>query len=1432
MAQPTHLVPRFWSIRGEEIYTDDFGFLLDTGVFSAVNKHLNHLRDLMDVPCLILLGEQGMGKTTALQHERDTANAALAVVQHVDLGEVSSDTALVNQVFQGPCWTESAAGRERYLLLDAYDECRVTLREVGRILRREFRSRDRTHLRVRIASRTGAWVSSLEEDLSELWPSGISAYELAPMRRRDVLEIACGHGINVPERFFQTMADAEALPLAVNPQHLEWLIALYQRDGVLPRSRFELYERGCIAIVEEKNPSRREAGKLGQLTAPQRLAIAGRLAALTLICGRAGIWRGSEAETPAGWLSIGEASGGEEFANGQRFAVTADGVREVMADTGLFTSRGPERLAWAHRTYGEFLAARHLDEHALPEEQLRSLLLHPEGTGQIVPQLQQVAGWLAVRRREVLRWICAADPQVLLDADLAAASDADREMAVAVLLNGAREQRAQDFDLRYRNYRKLGHPRIAEQLRQAITDKTNPFVARRMAIDISEQCCLDAVSDDLANVALDHTDELDAREWAAHPLNRSGNDTARRRLRGILTADVPEDVNDGLRGSALRALWPRDLTFTDVIGCLTPQRQPTYGGTYAHFIGHDFVAGLNVADLPGVLNWIGTWNHSRRQTGDFHRLSDRVFLRAWDEMEYPGIAEALARNIWNRVRDHEDIFWRPFEDSETARFATDDDKRRRLLTCILPLLSTERWEHRALLSSQSRLVRPEDLRWLIARLDAEVAGPRRDILASLIAEFFTGDSSLWEPLFAAADRHPELGARLVFWRTPIEVNSETATRLREEYAQDRVQENRRAERAAQIPDPQQNIERLLAHSEAGHFEAWVWMSKELTREAGDRYYENAFRSNLSDSPGWHAADYATRCRIVESAANFLENSDSQTDSWFDDPIVINELTLAGFKALRLVRDQDPNRLQRLDSAVWENWLPTTLGHPQPGDETGDEAQRTLVALAFDRVPDQAIKWLRRFVGRENRHVVVTHTVQDDGTRVEHREPYAIDVTRLVHLCWTDRVAAVLFEAMWEPHINSAVFSQILGGLIRHGHAEAICRAVALLHVPLPDDVDARQRCHGAAVALFRHAIREFWPAFANLFQHEPGFCIEVLRTTVSRFAPSAGEPAGLMTEDQQADLCLWLYLHVPPRTETEVRRGGPVGPDFDLEQFRNNLLNGLAARGTTAAVAALDRLIDNLPNEVGLRYVRENAWQRALETSWSPPSPRQLFDLINDSKQRLIRSGDELMRVVVESLKRFEARLQSGTPISFILWNHSHDASKRDRWRPKSEDEFSDVLKSQLEADLSSRGVISNREVELNFRRDYTDIHVVAYFVDDNRVRSELTRLVIEVKGCWNDKLYEAMQSQLRDRYLQSHDYRHGLYVVGWFLCDRWDDDHHQKKDARRIMPVTIGDSQAAFSKQALELSTNRASLQALVFDASLPANKPATGANSEATFN
>jgi hypothetical protein len=134
-------------------------------------------------------------------------------------------------------------------------------------------------------------------------------------------------------------------------------------------------------------------------------------------------------------------------------------------------------------------------------------------------------------------------------------------------------------------------------------------------------------------------------------------------------------------------------------------------------------------------------------------------------------------------------------------------------------------------------------------------------------------------------------------------------------------------------------------------------------------------------------------------------------------------------------------------------------------------------------------------------------------------------------------------------------------------------------------------------------------------------------------------------------------------------------------------------------------------------------------------------------------------------------------------------------------------------------GIIVNREVEIR-QAERTDIHVDATTQEAGAYRYDKATVIIETKGCWNRELNEAMKTQLVDRYLNNHPSPYGLYLIGWFICDRWDNSDDRKRDARRLTR-SLEDSEERFNQQARNLSQQGIQVLTLILNTTLPDERP-----------
>jgi hypothetical protein len=553
---------RFWCPRNGAINLSDGGFLYDpdseyatySGTEAVAFEKIAHL------PCMALLGEPGIGKSAALDDLREMSQESAAAtggkLLYINLNEYGDESRLIRDLFEAEDYTAWIHGDHiLHLFIDSLDECRLRIPQVGVLMANRLR-RVRDHLprlRLRIACRTADWPESLDGALPELWgKDAYGAFELVPLRWQDASLAADANGVD-PERFREELNRTETVPLAIKPVTLGLLLSVFDDQGRLPRTRYELYERGCLMLCDEPNPDRRSSGEVGALSAQEKMAVASKVAAVSIFCRFPIIAIGGvEGTEHLDEINASELVGGDEPVGTSSIMVSQGAIREAIA-TGLFSARGPQRMGFSHQTYAEFLASRYLTMQGVSAKTALSVLCHPDDPdGHIVPQLYEVAGWAASVDAEVLTTIARRDPKVLLRCDESSLDDDSRRIIISELLQALQDGRDNDreWDL-HRKYTKLAHPDLAEQLLPWIVDATKADAARETAIEIAKVCGVRDVQAALVDIVLNPSEVLRVRDAAAYALCDIADTDTLKRLVPAAKDEIGNDPQDQLKGNAL-----------------------------------------------------------------------------------------------------------------------------------------------------------------------------------------------------------------------------------------------------------------------------------------------------------------------------------------------------------------------------------------------------------------------------------------------------------------------------------------------------------------------------------------------------------------------------------------------------------------------------------------------------------------------------------------------------------------------------------------------------------------------------------------------------------------------------------------------------------------------------------------------------------------
>ncbi len=1411
MAKNFYNWQRYWCPRDASYNLQDGGYLSDPkGEWgAAVNPYLMAFEGVAQSPCLVLLGEPGIGKTRAVEMNWETIQAQARAAGHdvlwIDLRTGDTEERLIKKIFENSIFRTWLEGSNfLFLFLDSLGECLLRVSTVAALLKEELKTYSVDRLRLRIACRTAEWPALLEDDLIKQWgEKAVQVLELAPLRRADVSLAAEARGIK-PSEFLDAVQNAEAVPLAIKPVTLEFLLNTYSQAGSLPSTQVELYELGCRLLCGEPSESRNASRATGNLSADQRMMVAGRIAILTLLCSRYAVYtEADQGAVPPGTLPVREIAWGIEPTSHGSFAVTEDAVQETLG-TGLFSARGAGLLGWSHQTYAEFLAAWYLRQKQVPQDQILSLIQHPGDAGEhLVPQLEELAAWIVGMTPGIFRKIMDTDPAVLLRSDIATADTADCEKLVAKLLEKAAEGLLHDrwmFDHRPRFY-KLKHPHLPDQLRSIIADCSRNPDERTLAIRIAEACRCGELQDELATVALDAADVLPVRIHAAYAVQQIGDQLTRARLRPLAYGDAGEDPDDDLKGCGLQALWPDALTVDELFPLLKRPKKSNLYGLYQAFLETDLTAKLQVFDLPVALRWAAQHQADHHQIAALDKLAWQITKLGWEKMNEPDILEPLAATILNRIRQHIVL---PSDGVEDEPTPSQHLKRRQLLKAILAGANISNIDLHFMVYLSPPLAMPADISWLIQQAK-ETSNPETEYLyAQLVGRTFSyGDRENWEVVIQASQSGGALTEVLASRFAAIPLDSPIAQEWRE-LAQNEEQQRSQQVHTLVTPPPAELIAQRLHQFENGIMDAWWLLNLDLTLRPGSKRYGPEHAFDLTQEPGWQAADDQTKLRILAAAEKYLLLQDPEPDRWFGTSHPLRP-ALAGYRALHLLLSEQPEALSKLPVQTWTKWIPIILSFPLYAFNENNEQHLLMVGKAFRIDPTTVVEVLLKII----------------DAQIAKGE--AIVAVNMMAYCWEPALALALLEKAKEDGLTPGNVSVLLGEVLRRGEPELIvvrdearkfATALIAAFTADPASPEARLMAVAAAHELMLYAADAGWPEVWAAIQRDVDFGRALLEAVASRDR-LRGQVAPHLTEEQAGDLFLWLAAQYPYAEDPQHEGVYEVDLRDQIMQWRDSLLIGLERRGTPAAVFALHRVSTARPDLLWLQAVLLRAQENTRRVTWSPLRPDQVLRLTSDSSLRFVQSGHQLLQVVTESLMRLQKKLIGETPMAQFLWSNMPDGKT---YRSKDEEAFSDYVKDHLVGDLKNRGIVVNREVQIRkghgaTRGEDTDIHVDAVIPGEGSNVSDRITLLIESKGCWHAELGSAMRTQLVDRYLKDNLCRQGLYLIGWFRSTAWD-----QADTRwsRTPKITFVEAQDKFRDQAVQLSVEDLKVAAFVLDVPL----------------
>ncbi|MEV4876860.1 hypothetical protein [Streptomyces cyaneofuscatus] len=1388
--------------------------------------------------------------TNGLPHVFDTwsrGSDACLWVTGGDLTEHSYQEELGSHLLSLPLEGDAAGGAGVLtVVLDQADESPL-LPRLSRSLRRSLSGRDTSRVRFLMACRTADYRAALTSALAEAF-GACRCVDLAPLSRTEAVALA--DSADVPgEDLVAAAESAGAAVLAGVPLTLELLVLTYQADGQLHGRPEELFASGVARLAEGPDPHRLKKPLI--TTALQRLTVAGRIAAWMLLSGHRTVWRGATFEAGTYDLPGDVLVGGTERTAAGPFEISPQVVEECLAtalftapDDGRVAFRHSSVAAYLAARY---LTDRKITQRQL--ENL-FLVGAPDGETATIPApLRETAAWLVAMNPSGGDWLAAADPESLAVHSALVRSDAVRRLTVSRLLERAAQVELGDTRWQLSRW-DLRHPELADQLADNLELDPAEGAASwqstariRLAIQLAQEAgtAHPRLADVLLRLVRNGRWHQTERRLAARAAFACDPGRAVPVLVEVLdTLSAPScpellDPDHELRGTLLSLLWPHHLDAATMLGALRPPSPDLYGN-YAHFL-KNMPGECRDEDLPSLLVWASEVvcrpDSGYVFSGDRFEISliNGVIDRAMQTPDVAQHAGTLAKIIFGLLHDHHKVQLPDcLQPDEHGDETPEIRSRRRLLTQALVREAVRAnfeprtvayqiacdWERRPSLrldassapesATRHQLVDREDFPWVLEQT-VEVARSGDEAATQVYGElaswtFPSDDPHAFE--LAYDNTHPAWPYLSSFYAA-IPVNSPLAEALRHNYSADRVHWPEAAAFMAQQT-------RLLAEARAGDNDSlWQFLwGLRVDPQTGE--FAQTAQGALSTWPAAVALG-DDLSDLAELARRYLTTEHDRADSWLPHARR-NKCSWAGYALLTELHRADP--LLEFPERVWSSWAAAILTEFMGMSTSYMEAVRVdLLRLAARHAPESValrVSQVARAALTAGRQPIELNAI-DPRWAPELRtclEDLAIDLSTCLGLA-----SEAAERALADPPENAGHLTclpdndEAREAALRTWHsilAALLTTDSRVVHEIVDASIDGSRETPLAARAavLAAHALltadaEAHWPRVRNFAGTDPEFGRKLAEACART---EAERIQGSLSETLVADLYSWLSGLYDPEEDEPLRGVRWISDEEQARKWRDRLLAELSRRATAEAIRQLRQLATLYPSRLAIAAALVEATKQHAVASWSQVRTEDVVRLLQDPARRVIRTSTDLLDVVHEVLEEVCRALPSHCE---LLWDRTPGRRPRrpsvenplipDVWRPKPEAALCAYLAHELQLRLAGRRVAVNREVLIHPTDPYgagdrPDLLIEAMPTpgdDPSITASGSVKLVIEVKGSWNDEVPTAQAEQLAGRYLPEAGTDAGIYIVGWYPIELWDATGDKRKtQAKKLQLDTL----------------------------------------------
>lgn len=1335
---------RYWHNLGEVLPLDENGFLRDPNIgwFHVYyqDKDVYTLSDLMQTDCLLLLGEPGIGKSTELEKLESEEKKRQHRKVSFTLRRFESKIDFKESVLNNDQVSDWIKGNSEPLsiYLDGLDEALLdakkisygvvdvvkTLIKFGRVF-------------LRVTCRTSDLPKEFQSEISSIFSENLKSVELAPLRKEDIKLAAQEYGID-EEAFFSAIYEKELGALASRPITLNMLIKEYLDYGKISEDINEVYEKGCLYLLEDSE-DRIEAGYKSTLTQSQRLIIAERIAANLILCNYSNLYTGTIHELKKVDLNVDEIDRGKELIPtiGETIEVHKEAIDEVI-QTSLFKSLGGRRFSFTHQTLAEYLTARYLMRNQLQMPQLESILLHEDGVSSgVIPQLKEVAMWLASMHDGFFKRLIEVDPIILLKSSIWV-KDKERLKALlkSLIKKVSERSRTPDYRRHFKFLKNFDFEGIQELLRSELSISKYDDHSKRFILDIIDAIGIEEMADKLIDIVLDDDSGLRLKNHALDILYDFDNKSEfYSKLLSLLKS--PDENDYLLIANSIKVLYPAHISSSQLIEIF--EYSADLKERILKISGYHILKKSESKELAILLEWASEnfpeKNYPSKGSAEFF---DEIILKGIKHINEDKIKKSLSQYIFKKIKKIYKIFDSTFSEKSYKEFLSQRKERRLIVEEIISIFLKEEDEDSVykLTRYEHALVVEEDFDWVLNHVlaaDEEREGIVWVKVLDRLFKFYEPDH-IQKVLLNKDNKF--IIAAFDSLLTPIDIQSEEADKARKRHAEFLGHKMGKAKKTI---NRDELIEKDLEELKKGDIDAFYWLDRNLSLIPESYNYTKDYELKSEEYNGWISANEGLKEEIINYAQEFLIHASPTDKNWLHDPN-----SRVSYRALRYIEDYDRVLLGDISDDTWKKWLKPILYFELSG---GFSLDQRFSKILIEKFQDDVIEFICELVKSEN----------------EEQSGHISVIPKLDSILTKELIDA-LFALLNDEELKPRAKETINERLLKSRHLEGLESIKSDLNRDNEDDYIIN------AFLLIKYSPDDFFEYVWEEFQNDTELSKKIAQKIASEDRHQH-EKLTSLSEGQLAKLYIWLEKNYPV-VEDSKKNGGITTMNM-LSDFRSSVLNHLVTKGTEEACNQMLNILEALPDRKWLKLEFEESKEIYRRENWVPLKVNHLLSLVNDKKTRIIKNEQDLLNSTLEKLDDLQKRLQDQEQSeSIIYWNEDPVV------KPKDENRMSDLIKNYLQDSLSKEGVILNREVEIE-RGNKTDIHVTALIPEGEGYNP--IKLVIEVKGCWHKDLRIAFKDQLIKKYLQGKGISTGIYLVGWFACEKWNRDDYRFKQTPKI---------------------------------------------------